>query len=348
MGEYVWVESFEALKRLRAALCRFAETVGAGLGEADASLQRERDWVKLARPNYWAAEAKKRSEQLAKAKIALAGKKFETTPLGGRPSFVEEEKALARAMRRVEEAEQKLANLHYWRRRFDEEFFTYQAVASGMSQALAADIPKALARLDNMLTALEAYAVSAAPGMQGSTAAGKATLDLDGDAGSMARPTAPTLHDLSEYQRLRTRTPSAEARNAVPISGMNEDPRPADEPRPTWPEQLERLGYERMPVAAEGKVVLARGVAHNQRIYLERQATAAAGDSGWFVGRVDEVAAPEYDAACVADVLAVRPDFAPLFELPPGYLAILDGIELEAVLDADDNRLWPAAQGDQP
>jgi hypothetical protein len=346
MGEYVWVESFEALKRLRAALCRFAETVGAGLGEADASLQRERNWVNLAQPGYWTAEAKKRSEVLAKAKIALAGKKFETTPLGGRPSCVEEEKALARAVRRVEEAEQKLANLHHWRRRFDEEFFTYQGVASGMSQSLAADIPKALARLDNMLSALEAYAVSAAPGMQGSMAAGAAALGQDGEAGSMARPAAPLPRELAEYKRLRTQTPPAEARDAVPISEIDENSRPADQPQPTWPTLLERLSCERVPVAAEDKVVLARGAVQAERLYLERQATAA-GESGWFVGRVDEVAAPEYDAACVADVLAVRPDLALLFELPPGYLVVLDGAELEAVLDTDDNRLWPAAQAGQ-
>jgi hypothetical protein len=343
MGERVWVESFEALRGLRAALCRFAEVVGAGLAEADAELQRARAWVNVEQDRYWKEEAKKRAELLAKAKIALVGKKFQTTPLGGRPSCIEEEKELARATRRVEEAERKLASVHHWRRRFDEELFSYQGVASGLNQALTADIPRAIARLDNMLAALEAYAASPTPEMQGSVAiAGEGVgMGLAPELGSMARAAPSGSEEAREYERVRERTPSRALRDTVPTAALDESWRREGGPGLTWPAEFERLGLATVPVATGDKVVLERGAAGQARIYLERLATVSAGDSGWHVGSVDDVAAPVYDAACVADVLAARPDLAPILDLPPGCLVVLDGVALGAVFDAANKRLWP-------
>lgn len=347
MGDQAWVESFEALKRLRTALCRFAEVVSAGMGEADAELQRAREWLRSERSSYWKEEGRKRGELLIKAKVALAGKKAQSTPLGGRPSCIEEEKELARAMRRVEEAERKLANVHHWRLRLDEEFFSYQTVASGLSQALAVDIPNALAQLDNMLTALEAYAATGGPEVQGSTAATgmEAAAEAGTELGSMARPAPAWPHEVGDYQRLRARTPSPALRDAAPLARLSEDWRLADGVKPTWLEVPARLGLGRVPVDAEDKIVLARGAAQQSRIYLERLAAVSAGDSGWYVGGIDDAAAGEHDAARMADVLAMRPDFAMLLELPRGFLIVLDGAELEAVLDAEDKRLWPANAG---
>jgi hypothetical protein len=321
--------------------------VGAGMAEADADLQREREWINLNRVSYWKEETRKRTELLAKAKIALVGKKFQTTPLGGRPSCVEEEKALARATRRVEEAEQKTANVQVWRRRFDEEFFSYQGATSGLSQALSGDIPMALARLDKMLDALEAYAASKAPELQGSVAAGERA-GLGNELGSMARAAPSGLQEAGDYRRLREQTPSASTRDAIPTAKISDDWRSAAVPEPEWPLKLERLGMPRAPVADEDKVVLSRGAAGQSRIYLERLAEVSRGDSGWYIGNVDDTATPVYDAVCVADMVAARPDIAPLLDLPAGHLIVLNGSELEAVFDARHQRLWPAGEGGTP
>jgi hypothetical protein len=39
------VESVDALKKFRAALCKFAETAAVGLDEAQTEIQRTRHWV---------------------------------------------------------------------------------------------------------------------------------------------------------------------------------------------------------------------------------------------------------------------------------------------------------------
>ena len=183
MGEQASVESFEALSSLRMALTKFVDSASSVLYTADAHLQRTKTWIKSEQTNYWTAEGRKRAELLIRAKLTLKEKKLSPTPLGGRPSCVEEEKAVKLATRRVEEAEQKARNVKLWSRRIDEEGLAYSASATGMKHTCTAEIPAAIARLDHMLAALQAYATHG-PEMQGSVAA-SSTTSLD----SMSRGT---------------------------------------------------------------------------------------------------------------------------------------------------------------
>ncbi len=169
MGEQVSVESFEALGCLRMALAKFVDDASGVLYAADAHLQRTKTWIKTEQANHWQAEGRKRAELLIRAKLALKEKKLQPSPLGGRQSCVEEEKAVKLATRRVEEAEQKALNVKLWTRRIDEEGLAYSASATTMKHTITAAVPAAIARLDHMLEALQAYA-SQIPQRQGSVA----------------------------------------------------------------------------------------------------------------------------------------------------------------------------------
>ena len=344
MGEYVRVESVEALSKFRTALCKFAETVAAGLDEAEAEIQRAGFWVKQEQRSYWKRQAAKRAELRARAKGDLNRKKLQKTALGGKFSWVDEEKALALAERRVEEARQKLANVRRWSRLLDEEGLSYQAVAQGMSLAVEADIPKALAQLDNMIAALEAYASSAAPGEQRSTAPSLVAEDLHPPEklASMARgaPSPPGV-GAQACRKLRARTPSQAVRDAAPLAESGLHWPQADGTGQPLREVLADLDFAPVPLADDDRIVVARGVWRQQRIYLERVESPAAGDSGWYVGFTDDSEPVGYDAQRVADFLAGRPDLEAVLELPAGCLVLLNGPALEAVLDAQDRLLGP-------
>lgn len=187
MGEQVSVESFEALSNLRSALAKFVDNASGVLYAAEAHLQRTKTWVKTEQANHWLAEGRKRSELLIRAKLALKEKKLTPSPLGGRQSCVEEEKAVKLATRRVEEAEQKAANVKLWSRRIDEEGLAYSASATAMKHVCTADLPAAIARLDHMLSALEAYAARG-PELERSIAAAPPS---DHDSVSRGEPPAP-------------------------------------------------------------------------------------------------------------------------------------------------------------
>jgi hypothetical protein len=345
MGEQVQVESIDALKKFRAALCKFADVVKVGLDEAEAEIQRTSFWLKQEQHSYWKRQVEKRAELYARAKSELSRKKSQKTALGARLSYVDEQKALAAAERQLAEAKQKLVNVRRWSRLLDEEGFNYKGAAQGMSLAVEADVPKALAQLDNMIAALEAYAVSGMPTMQTSTAA---SADAEGRGApevmpSMARE-APLPDDVvvEAYRRLRGRTPSQAVRDGTPIMPSEFEWSEAGLADAGVANVVAALAVTRTPVVADDKIVLANEAWRDRRVYLERLETAAAGDSGWYVGPADDSTVTAYKAMRAADFLAGRPDLQAALGLPPGFLVVLDGAAVEAVLDAQGRLLWPA------
>lgn len=344
MAETARVESIDALKKFRAALCKFAETVRVALDEADAEVQRASYWVKQEQQNYWKAQIRKRSELFARAKSDLSRKKSQRTALGGRYTCIDEEKALAAAERRLEEAKQKQANVRRWSRLLDEETFSYKGVAQGVSTVVEVEVPNAVAQLDNMIAALEAYATSTAPSEQRSTApaASGEEVGRPADYVSVARDEPSEIDVASAVRRLRALTPSKSVRDETPLRESELD----------WPAHPETAGAvraalapiaaARLPVVLEDKVVVARGVARCRRIYLERVPDAGAGDSGWHVGATDGAGAAGYEAFRLGELLARRPELEAALELPVGWLIVLEGATVESVLDPQDELRYPS------
>jgi hypothetical protein len=345
MSEQARVESVDALRKFRGALCKFAETVKVALDEAEAEIQRTSLWLSHDQNHYWKRQAKKRAELYARAKSDLNRKKAQKTALGARLSYVDEEKALAAAERQLEEAKQKLANVRRWSRLLDEESFSYKGVTQGMNLAVEVDVPNALAQLDNMITALEAYASSAQLSEQRSTAAAPLGEDVSGpeELVSMARPAPPPPSVAARvYQKLRERTPSQAVRDGTPIAEPGFEWLKAGQAGESAREVLADLEIGRTPIAADDKIVVARGIGDRQRIYLERVESPTPGDSGWYVGFADDAEVAGYDAVRIADFIARCPNLETALELPVGCLVVLDGACVEALLDPQGALLWPS------
>lgn len=157
------VQSIEALKQFRVALCKFVEAARVSLGEAEADLQRHGFWVSEDRHRYWKSEIRTREEKFRQAKLVLLEKKLQKTSSGGRPSCVDEEKAVAVAQRRFEESQLKLANTTRWVRRLEEQVFQYKGLLQSLNHSLDQDFPNGLAWLDRMIDSLEQYVALAPP-----------------------------------------------------------------------------------------------------------------------------------------------------------------------------------------
>lgn len=367
MPDHAHVESVDALKRIRVALIKFAENVSVALDESDAEVQRADAWLKLAQPGYWKQQVTLRSELHTRAKSELSRKKMQTSGLNNRPSCIDEIKALARAERALEEARQKQAQVRRWAPLFDQESYTYAAAVQRLRTQAQTAVPRALAHLDAMIAAIEAYAPS--PQWQGSTADGPRD-GFASAAGGMARGKAGDAAVVSSFiTTLRRRSPStseraellADTATALP-SGENLTGLPLVESGLDPPPLIDRitlatlLGAASAPPAPGDSIIVALDAQDDSRLYLERREPATPGDSGWYAGSAGPAAAPRRSVVRVSELLASVPALEAILALPPGWLVLLRGgrtdgraagagpIILEALIDAENVLRWTGGE----
>lgn len=101
-----------------------------------------------------------------------------------------------------------------------------------------------------------------------------------------------------------------------------------------------RLHVDPLPPSFQDKIVLRKGVLSLQRLYLERTSSPPRGDSGWYIGPVEseETSARQDDleAIYVYQLLASRSEILTALALPKGYLVVINGNEIEAVIDENN------------
>ena len=155
------VYNTEALKEVKAALADFTESVAQTLASVDADINRISQWLSQDRPAYWKREVRKCEEAVAHAQADIMRKRLIAAPEPA--SVVEEQKILNRAKQRVTEAQRKLDNVRRWAPIWEREAMLYKTACRGLTEAAHRDVPAAAARLDAMMTSLEAYLRLAAP-----------------------------------------------------------------------------------------------------------------------------------------------------------------------------------------
>ena len=100
---------------------------------------------------------------------------------------------------------------------------------------------------------------------------------------------------------------------------------------------LNKLKLDGEIISFQDKIVCTKGVLSLDNIYLERSKEHEKGDSGWYIGPVDEsIATNELEAYYAYQLLKIRPSILKTLALPNGYMAVLDKDELKAVLDEND------------
>jgi len=106
---------------------------------------------------------------------------------------------------------------------------------------------------------------------------------------------------------------------------------------------LRAAGEDGVDVQFTEFVAVARGAIETADLFLKRDAPLSEGDTGWFVGRLEDLKAARpaaVDALRVFEVLRVRPALVHVMALPPGYLVIVRGNKVEALLDKQLHLKW--------
>ncbi|HEX5245040.1 MAG TPA: hypothetical protein VFW23_17410 [Tepidisphaeraceae bacterium] len=323
------VESLEVFRQLRSALVKFAETANTAMGDAESEMQRLQMWVENEQSTHWQGQLRKRQAALVKAKEALRQKQIFKDVTGARQSYVDEEKAVASAMRQVQEAELKLINVKRWTRQLEKEINLYKGSVQRFSTSVNVDVPGAVAKLDRLAATLQGY-LAVAPENVVSTAEGS------DQTATMSRP-EPALPSAGEaYLALRRLSPAPRERERIEQGGA-----PAIGQSPAV--ELSRLARLNLPHEAldpNATFTFASGLPGARRVYLDRVASAFPGDSGWHIGLADDSPAGEHRAARVGDLIANSPAINELLQLSPGTLIVLDGAGIAALFDSQNENLW--------
>lgn len=165
MAESARVLSTDALKGAKAALAEFAEDVAATLAGVDSDIARVSHWISHDRLAHWKREHRRREDGAAHARSEIMRKQIIAAPEPA--SVVDERRAYERAKRRVEEADRKLAAVRRWAPVWEREALLYKGSCQPLAEAIHRDVPIAMARLERMLSSLEAYGRLAPPRAEG-------------------------------------------------------------------------------------------------------------------------------------------------------------------------------------
>ncbi|MDG2054803.1 MAG: hypothetical protein P8J86_08850 [Phycisphaerales bacterium] len=149
------IRSFEALLDTRVALISFAENARASLGDVDANVKKMMSWLENDRPQHWKRELKRRERAMADAKLDLQRCLMNNRNDRGRCLL--EKRRFDKCERAVEEAKQKLVAIRKWRQMFPREVALYKAQTGQLGHAADHQVPVAVAELERMARALEAY-----------------------------------------------------------------------------------------------------------------------------------------------------------------------------------------------
>lgn len=158
----VRVYSIDAIKLFRERLATFGEDTRNALIAVDMETRRTVDFILREQPLYWTAQLKKRNEKLAQAKSELFRRKLAATTPGSLDD-TDQKEAVRRAENQVREAELKLQTIKKWATPLQQAVEQYHGQARGLDEIVGTQLEVALAQLERMIAALEAYAGTSGP-----------------------------------------------------------------------------------------------------------------------------------------------------------------------------------------
>lgn len=170
MAEGAKVQDLDAIRGFRATLIKFIEASNAALADGETDLTRRQSWCEGEQTAYWNFQIKKLNELISQLKEAIRGKQLFKDSTGRTQSAFDEQKKLRAAQARLEVAEQKLANCRRWAKQLQREHLNYRGGVQRLQTMLSSDLVVSVAKLETILTQLDAYLNAGAPSLATSDA----------------------------------------------------------------------------------------------------------------------------------------------------------------------------------
>ena len=167
MGRAARVTSIGVLQTTAAAVQRFRSEAAAVLDDLQIQVQHALEWIHHDRKDYWAQELRRSWEGVSAARLQLQQAQVSRRIAGREPACIDEKRALERAKRRLETAEEKVRAVAHWTHVIERAVDEFQQNRTQFATWLDTDLIQAVAALNRMSASLESYTSLAAPAAAG-------------------------------------------------------------------------------------------------------------------------------------------------------------------------------------
>ncbi|MEK3952130.1 MULTISPECIES: immunity protein Imm33 domain-containing protein [Psychrobacillus] len=99
---------------------------------------------------------------------------------------------------------------------------------------------------------------------------------------------------------------------------------------------LRKINVDGLSIKFSDKIILCKGVLELKKIYLQRNGNVEKGDSGWYIGPVEEDNTTELYALYAYQLLKIKPEIIQVLALPNEYMVVFEGNKIKAVLNEND------------
>lgn len=227
MADTANVQSIEAIREIRDALVIFMEDARNALNDTDFDLRRTTDWLTHEQRLYWAAEVRRRSQEIADARSALQRKELGKKP-GSHPDTSVEDKALRIAKMRLAEAEEKVEVVRSWIPEMQRAGHEYRSQSLPLGDMLTGDLENALAKLSRMIESLEDYLRLQAPSTPQATPTGFSSSGSAAGSPAVAKTapsptTPPTVSTPDPSETTRESASDEQQRRIEPTESRDQD-----------------------------------------------------------------------------------------------------------------------------
>ncbi len=176
MAQRARVTSLDEIRRFRIAMSGFVEDCQGALMSIRSEISRTQNWVERDQLPYWKNMVKKCTKDLGQARNDLNRKEMTSN------RTIDEQRAVERAKRRLEEAQRKLVVVKKWAKMLPNELDRLIGGVRTLSATVDREGPNAELRLGEFLKSLEHYLALQAPTSDPRRATSTAEGDVAGDA----------------------------------------------------------------------------------------------------------------------------------------------------------------------
>lgn len=156
------LQDAKTLMAAKAMLTKAGQGFATAIEEAQSDAERFGMWLNSEGPAHWERQRRLRTEKLNMDRSALVRKEMQMTADGRPPSTVDERKTVQRSEESVRRAEHCLQQLRKWAIEYQRVLAQFRAGFSPLSTYVDQTVPAAVASLNRMAQAIDAY-LSTAP-----------------------------------------------------------------------------------------------------------------------------------------------------------------------------------------